>query len=412
MIQVVIKFFRTYYKRVISSIAFIPAITALCFLLLSFGMVQFDFSTTGKNIKSNLHWLSLKDASTARSICSVIAGGIISLSVFSFSMVMILLNQAAALMSNRILGKLIGNRFQQFVLGFYVGTIVYALFLLSTIRDINTGIYVPAISTYLLIGLTIIDIFLFIYFLHYITQSVKYETIIHNIYSGTKAAIKKHCVLKESHDLVNAPSDGKWFGAPRSGLFQGFDADSLLSLCEKEDAVIYFLYPAGTYLIEETPLLVIQTKKELSDEHKDRLSFLLNIERGQEIEVNYDYGMRQLMEIALKALSPGINDPGTAIISLHALGSLLVFRMKHIPEIFLKDKSGVTRIIIKEKTFEELFEQYILPIWDYGKEDRLIQKEMLHILAQLNLNGNFSVVTSTIQSVEAAILEKRKTATI
>ena len=412
MVQVVLKFFRRNYKRIINSIAFIPAITALCFLVLSFGMVQFDFSTTGKEIKSNLHWLSLKDASTARSICSAIVSGIISLAVFSFSMVMILLNQAASQMSNRILGKLIGNMFQQFVLGFYIGTIVYALFLLSTIRDINTGIYVPAISTYFLIALTVIDIFLFIYFLHYITQSVKYETIIHDIYSSTKAAIKKHCILTESHNLVAIPSDGKRIGAPRSGLFQGFDADSLLSMCEKEDAMIYFLYPAGTYLIEETPLLVLESKKDITDEWKGRLGVILNIERGQEIDVNYDYGMKQLMEIALKALSPGINDPGTAVISLHALGDLLVYRMKHVPETVLKDPDGVVRIIIKEKTFDELFEQYVLPIWDYGKTDRLIQKEMLHILTQLNLNENFSVVTTTMQAVQAAILEKRKTVAI
>ncbi|MDQ6757478.1 MAG: DUF2254 domain-containing protein, partial [Bacteroidota bacterium] len=149
MLQVILKWFRVAYKKTITSIAFLPAIIATLFLLLSFVMIAFDFSSTGKNIKANLHWLSLKDASTARSICSAIAGGVISLAVFSFSMVMILLNQAASQMTNRILGKLIGNRFQQVVLGFYIGTIVYALFLLSTIRDINSGIYVPAISTYL-----------------------------------------------------------------------------------------------------------------------------------------------------------------------------------------------------------------------------------------------------------------------
>lgn len=164
MVQDILKPIQIGYKKTVNSIAFLPAIIAVLFLLLSFGMIQFDFSETGKAIKSNLHWLSLKDASTARSICSAIVSGIISLAVFSFSMVMILLNQAASQMSNRILGKLIGNHFQQFVLGFYIGTIVYALFLLSTIRDINSGIYVPAISTYLLIVLTVFDIFLFIYF--------------------------------------------------------------------------------------------------------------------------------------------------------------------------------------------------------------------------------------------------------
>ncbi|MBK7570359.1 MAG: DUF2254 domain-containing protein [Bacteroidetes bacterium] len=68
------------------------------------------------------------DASTARSIISSIAAGIITLTVFSFSMVMIVLNQSASQLSNRILDKLIGSRFQQVVLGVYVGTIVYSLF--------------------------------------------------------------------------------------------------------------------------------------------------------------------------------------------------------------------------------------------------------------------------------------------
>ena len=80
-------------------------------------------------------------------------------------------------MSNRVLNSMIENRFQQVILGIYIGTIVYALFLLSTIRDISSGIYVPAFSIYLLILLTVIDIFLFIYFLDYVTQTVKYETV-------------------------------------------------------------------------------------------------------------------------------------------------------------------------------------------------------------------------------------------
>ena len=185
------------YRRVTSSIAFVPGVIALAMLSLSLLMIEFDFSSTGKQIKSNLHWLTLRDASTARIICSTIAGGIFSLTVFSFSMVMILLSQAASQMSNRILGKLIRNRFQQVVLGFYVGTILYALFLLSTIRDIDKGVHVPAISTYLLITFAIVDIFLFIYFLHYVTESVKFDTIIHRIFNDTEKDLKAVCTINE-----------------------------------------------------------------------------------------------------------------------------------------------------------------------------------------------------------------------
>jgi uncharacterized membrane protein len=188
-------------KRLFNSIAFYPAVIAFFFLGVSVLMVLLDSSELGKSIKSRWELLRLQDASTARSIISAVAAGIISLTVFSFSMVMVVLNQAASQMSNRVLDKLIGNRFQQFILGFYIGTIVYALFLLSTIRDIDDGIYVPSLSTYLLILLTITDIFLFIYFLHYITQSVKYNIVIDRIHDETKKSLTHTCRLDTEPEI-------------------------------------------------------------------------------------------------------------------------------------------------------------------------------------------------------------------
>jgi uncharacterized membrane protein len=405
MFQVILKWVRVGYNNVITSIAFLPAIIALSFLALSFVMVNFDFSEAGRSIKLNLHWLSLKDASTARSICSSIVSGIISLAVFSFSMVMILLSQAAGEMSNRILGKLISNYFQQVVLGFYIGTIVYALFLLSTIRDIDSGIFVPAISTYLLITLTVIDIFLFIYFLHYITHSVKFETIIHKIFADTKDELKKNCKMEIMPAGIPFPVNTREINAYKSGLYQGFKKDNLLEVCKKDDAVVAFLYPVGTYVIEDTPLLIITHKKDLSKDFEEKLQVQIDIGKGQDIDKSFYYGFRQLMEIAIKALSPGINDPGTATISLHALGDLLAYRLVHFPQAGFKDDSGVIRIVTKEKTFEEMFEEYILPIWDYGKNDRLVQHEMFHILTLLRKRGEQPVINKLLEAVRLAIKE-------
>src|SRR5690606_34502526 len=180
--------------------------------------------------KSNLSWLTLKDASTARSIVSTVAGALISLTVFSFSLVMIVLNQAASQMSNRVLASMIENRFQQIILGFYIGTIVYALFLLSTVRDINSGIYVPALSIYILILLTVIDIFLFIYFLDYVTQTVKYETVIDRVRTQTNITMRR--VLDDITE-----NNVSWDNMPyteirsnESNYFQSFDEKALLDL--------------------------------------------------------------------------------------------------------------------------------------------------------------------------------------
>ncbi|WP_200864773.1 DUF2254 domain-containing protein [Arcticibacter svalbardensis] len=402
----VLKWFRFTYNKIISSIAFIPAIIALSFLLLSFIMVQFDFSEAGKSIKSNAHWLSLKDASTARSIISTITGGIISLTVFSFSMVMILLNQAASQMSNRILDKLIGNRFQQTVLGFYIGTIVYALFLLSTIRDINSGIYVPAISTYLLIALSVIDIFLFVYFLHYVTQSVKYGTIIHKIHDITRKSLEKSCTIQSNTDIHLSQQEGTIINAYKSGIFQGFTYDGLLSFCKKQDIVIYFFYPSGTMVLQNNPLLGIKGKANLPEDLEKDLKSLIDIHRGQNIESTYYYGFRQLMEVAIKALSPGINDPGTAVLSLQALGDLLAFRVQNFPVTHIKDRDNVVRIIVKERTFEEIFEECIYPIWDYGKEDRLVLNELLHVLLQLQKQCEQPVIIKFLKIVQSALTEQ------
>lgn len=280
------------YHRTINSIAFLPAVITLLFLCISFGMVLFDFSAVGKEFKANLHWLSLKDATTARSIISSIVSGIISLAVFSFSLVMIILNQTASQMSNRILDKLIGNKFQQSVLGVYSGTIVFALFLLSTIRDIDSGVSVPALSTYLLIALTVVDLFLFIYFLHYITQSVKYETIIRQIAEQTKKAIRQSCtqptVQTSAKSLTGIP-----VLSPKDGKFQGFEQKALLQICTDANMLVSFIYPYGSYVIKGMPYLMITGIDTVDEDLVNRIHLSTIVEPDITNDSSYYYGFRQ-----------------------------------------------------------------------------------------------------------------------
>ena len=354
------KWFKIYYNKITGSIAFIPAIIALAFLLFSWIMLEIDFSDWGKHLKSTLSWLSLKDASTARSIVSTVAGALISLTVFSFSLVMIVLNQAASQMSNRVLASMIENRIQQIILGFYIGTIVYALFLLSTIRDINSGIYVPALSIYLLILLTVIDIFLFIYFLDYVTQTVKYETVIHRVQEQTMKTMKKRFEeIKNESKLLQIATDNNLF--------------------------ICFLYTQATYLIKGSVFMEIYSKEPVDKDCMDELMATSDFYKGQPIQLNADYGFNQIAEVAIKALSPGINDPGTAVICLHALSDLLAYRLRYKLPSGRYDEKSVQRIYIPATTFREIFEKCILPIWNYGKKDDYIQQQLILMTKQLKV---------------------------
>jgi len=377
------KWIRKNYNKITGSIAFYPAIIAFGFLLLSWLMLEFDYSQAGKNFKSFVSWIRLNDASTARSIVSTIVGGIISLTVFSFTMVMILLNQAASQMSNRMLSSMIGNRFQQIILGFYIGTIVYALFLLSSIRDIDSGIYVPALSIYLLLLLTVGDIFLFIYFLHYVTQSVKFETIITRVHKKTLHALNRICTDEYPQVYTTPETKGQIIFMLSSDYYQGFNERELMKFACEHEGTIQFLHPAGAYLLKGSPLLTFYSTKQLKEEGIKKIFTPIDLYNGQPIEQNPYYGYHQLAEVAIKALSPGINDPETAVLSIHALTDLLLYRLNHYIKNVFKDENNIPRIVTVEWNFEQLFGKCYNPIWNYGKDDLYIQNSLTSMLEQL-----------------------------
>lgn len=155
---------------------------------------------------------------------------------------MIVLNQAASQMTNRMLESMIGNRFQQFVLGVYIGSIVYALFLLSNIRDINSGIYISALSIYLLLLLTVVDIFIFIYFLHYVTQSVKFETIIDRVHMESLSSLHRICSEQPPAKVELLQTRPQNMFLPSSSYFQGFSKKELVKFaCNMSVKYIFFI---------------------------------------------------------------------------------------------------------------------------------------------------------------------------
>lgn len=104
---------------------------------------------------------------------------------------------------------------------------------------------------------------------------------------------------------------------------------------------------------------------------------------GQPIDVNAIYGFKQLAEIAIKALSPGINDPGTAVLAMQSLFDLFLYFEKHDLQESFVDENDVARLFIPSISFEDLFTMCIYPIWNYGKKDQYIRNELSRLLSQV-----------------------------
>lgn len=381
MIERISKWLRKFYNKSIHSIGFLPAVLSFVFLCLAIATIEMDNAGLGLQLSERFKWLTLRDAATARTIVATVATGIISLTVFSFSMVMLLMNQAASQMSNRMLDNIIGDRVQKIVLSFYIGTIVFSLFLLTNISEKVYAEKSPSLSVYFLLVLTVTDIFLFVYFLHHITQSFRYEQLIQRIYKRASGTLEKLDRNGRAGHIENEYLKANIVLSQQTGYYQGFDEKRLLRQAEKHNLRITFLYPVGTYLLKDTPLLSIDgdvPERQLKNMLQD-----IDFYYGQEIDKNAYYGFFHLTEVAVKALSPGINDPGTAVLSLNALTDLFAHIMARPIASTIADNAGISRIFTKQLALEELFEQAVLPIWDYGKNDRMVQKALVRMIEQL-----------------------------
>jgi uncharacterized membrane protein len=176
-------------------------------------------------------------------------------------------------------------------------------------------------------------------------------------------------ILFESEYLVTAAI---------SGIYEGFDKRILMRICNDNDCILHLMKSTGTLILKGLP--VIRVSKTLPLEIMKEIQKEVYLKSIESIKENFFFGFRQLTELALKALSPGTNDPGTAIESLRALFQLYSYRVSSFLENTVKNKEMQVKIILKELTFEQIFEETIFPIWDYGKHYRLVQNELHHLL--------------------------------
>jgi uncharacterized membrane protein len=177
---------------------------------------------------------------------------------------------------------------------------------------------------------------------------------------------------------------------PATDYFQGFDEQTLVRFAKALDGMVEFLQPAGSFLLKGVPLFLFYGKKRLSPDDLKMIIDAIDFYKGQPIEKNHYFGFHQLAEVALKALSPGINDPETAVLAINSLADLFLVRMQHDLIFVFQDNEGIPRIKTCNWDFESLFLECFQPIWEYGKKDFYIQNALMDTIGQLRSNDSES----------------------
>lgn len=397
----------TYYLKTVNAIAFIPTIIAFIFFIMVIVLIQVDQTFTIKSLIFKIPLLKIESIPTARTILATIIGGTFSLTIFSFSMVMVVLNQASSNYSPKLLGGLVGKKSNQFILGVYLGSIVYNLILLMQIGGENKTYELPHLSIVIGIIISLYCIILFVSFINNVSHDIQISNIVERIFVQTKKKIEKEENEQEEDYIKKNESSNNWisYNTKASGYLQNIATDTLVEIATNNNFQIRIEQYFGYFHSKGTPLFSINREVNERGVLKSVISCFI-FYPGERIEDHTLYGLRQLSEIAVKALSPGINDPGTASTCLDYLSELLILRMNKNCNNNVRDKKNEIRIIFPVYKISELIDICILPILIYGKNDFFIMLKLSELLAKLAINDTRNELVKPLNKLAEAIISE------
>lgn len=389
------------FQQIRTRIAFYPTIISLAGLLLAFLMLHLEQKNISAYLIEVAPALVIDNTDTAKTILSTLIGGLISLTVFSFSMVMVLLNQASSNFSPRVLPGIISDQKHQVVLGLYIATILYNIFILISIEPTENSYQTPGFSVLLGIILVVLCLAAFIYFIHHISQAIQVGNILTAIHSRTKSEIAS-IVEKQVMNTFEFPNHEYWeaYKITETGYFYGILDDDLLKLCKENAIKITIQLYKGQFILDGT--IGFKTEKPLDNELKQKITNTLLFSNEELIGENYIYGFRQISEIGVKAMSPGINDPGTALNTIDYLTSLFLDLMRKADFEYLSDEEGENWALIRTSKFSEVLFNVMATYRLYCKHDITVLRKLMHMLKTLT---NHVINSNQLEVIEAEIHE-------
>ena len=392
---------RRWLHRLFSPFWVVP--TAWCVLAVAagFALPQLDEARTG--------WLPLifeGGSEGARTLLSTIAGAMISVTGLVFSITIVVLQLASSQFSPRVLRTFLDSRTTQHTLGVFAASFLYALTVLRSIVD-GVGVdevIVPQLAVTTAFIFVLAAVGMFLAFIHNITLSISVSTIIHTTAEATRKVLGERwgsadADVAPEHDLTQMDHQ-ILVGAQNSGYLDVLDVDTLVELGAAYDVRIEMLHPLGSFVPEGGPLALVEGPAELADSDHD---WTANVHRGLELrrertmEQDLTYGVRRLVDIAEKALSPGINDPTTAVLVLDEMHDILR-RMAPHPNLASvhEDDDGVPRVVTVDWTFGQFLDLAIDEIAHWGA-DSIQVPARLQVLFDDILTvasaDNFAVIT-------------------
>jgi uncharacterized membrane protein len=306
-------------------------------------------------------------AEGARGMLSTIAGSMMTVVGVTFSMTLVALALASSQYTSRILRTFMRDRMTQAVLGIFAGIFTYCLIVLRTIRGGDEGPFIPGLAVAVAVALAIGGVGVLILFIHHIASSIQAANIIASIAADTLAAVDRLFPAKLGSDPVAEDDDQPPPGMPeegwrsalaeRNGYIQGIDGSALLRVAREHAGVVRMERGIGEFVVEGTPLVSIRTQGPPRGDWVADLRATYGIDRHRTLEQDAAFGVRQVVDMALRALSPGINDTTTAAMCVDYLTAVLARLASRAMPSSRRYEDGQLRVIAVGPSFAGLLSE-------------------------------------------------------
>ena len=323
-------------------------------------------------------WMDFGTADSARQILTTLAAAVITVVGVVFSITIVTLTLASTQFGPRMLRNFIRDRGTQFTLGTFVATFVYSTLVLVSISPGKHGQadFVPHLSITLSVGLVTLSMAVLIYFIHHIATSIQLPQVIASIAKDLSQAIDTEAG-DDGTSLEAGPSvsellrrmgeAGGTVPAPSSGYLQFVRHETLIGLAAEKGAVIRLLHRPGHFLVRGHPMATVWPP-----DARDSVSRALRRAHitgpNRTLAQDLSFAVDQLVEIAIRALSPAVNDTFTALTCIDWLGaSLCKATTRWRPISVHRDSHGYVRLITAHVSYRRLIERAFEKIRQAGR---------------------------------------------
>lgn len=349
-----------------TSFWFLPALMAIAAILLSLMTTAID-SAYLYEAAGHHWWLYSGGPEGARTILSAITSSMITVAGVVFSITIVVLSQASSQFGPRLIRNFMNIKTNQMVLGTFVATYMYGILVLNKVKSTADVLFVPSFSVPVTILLSFISLGLMIYFIHTVSETIQAQNIIARVHRDMQNVVERIFPERHSGDDTSDKQPGNrdydiphtcdreacQVKAEHSGYLQAVDGDALLAIAIEYDLLIHLGYRPGNFITRGSDLVTVWPGHKVDERLSEQINCLFIVGAERTLEQDVEFAISQMVEIAVRALSPGINDPITAMICIDWLGDILSrLTRRRMPASHRFDEASRLRLICKSFDFE------------------------------------------------------------